>query len=111
MPRFDASIEIFGDSKTVKVCYESPYVKGLPTMMHVREATPNGSSKDSAVRRTYEDPYTLEMKELYSFVVDGKPLKTTAADARQEVEIFGMIMKAGLSAEPRVKQNGIESVH
>ncbi|KAJ5142786.1 Oxidoreductase N-terminal [Penicillium bovifimosum] len=99
VPRFDASIEVFGGNKTVKVCFDSPYVKGLPTTMHIREKLEDGSFRESVVRKTYEDAYTLEMKELYAFVVEGKRAKTTAEDARKDVEIFGMIMKAGLEGQ------------
>lgn len=64
--------------------------------MHIRERLADGSFRESLVRKTYEDAYTLEMKELYSFVVDGKPAKTTAEDAKKDLDLFGMIMKAGL---------------
>lgn len=67
--------------------------------MHIRERLADGSFRESTIRKTYEDAYTLEMKELYAFVVDGKPAKTTSADAKKDLEIFGMIMKAGLSAQ------------
>ncbi|KAL2832502.1 hypothetical protein BDW59DRAFT_139349 [Aspergillus cavernicola] len=97
VPRFDASIEVFGKYKTVKICFDSPYVKGLPTTMHVRERLADVSFRESVVRKTYEDAYTLEMKELYAFVVDGKPAKTTAEDSKKDLEIFGMIMQAGLA--------------
>ncbi|OBT88511.1 hypothetical protein VE02_03498 [Pseudogymnoascus sp. 03VT05] len=95
VPRFDASIEVFGENKTVKVVFDTPYVKGLPTNMHIREKLEDGTYRESVIRRTYEDAYTLEMKELYAFAALGKPAKTTAVDARQDLEIFGMIMKAG----------------
>ncbi|KAJ5788522.1 hypothetical protein N7457_003512 [Penicillium paradoxum] len=104
VPRFDASIEVFGGNKTVKVCFDSPYVKGLPTTMHIREKLEDGSFRESLVRNTYEDAYTLEMKELYAFVVEGKPAKTTAEDARKDIEIFGMIMKAGLAGQARLNK-------
>ncbi|KFY64281.1 hypothetical protein V496_03353 [Pseudogymnoascus sp. VKM F-4515 (FW-2607)] len=94
--RFDATIEIFAEKKTVKICYDSPYVKGLPITLQIRETTPEGSYKESTIRKTYEDPYTLEMKELYSVVVEGKQIKTTAVDAREDLVIFGMILKAGV---------------
>lgn len=94
VPRFDASIEVFGDTKTVKVCIDTPFVKGLPTIMEIREALPDGSYRESKIRRTYEDPYTLEMREVYSWVVDGKTPKTTATDARNDIEILGMVIKA-----------------
>ncbi|KFZ02171.1 hypothetical protein V500_00409 [Pseudogymnoascus sp. VKM F-4518 (FW-2643)] len=100
VPRFDASIEVFGENKTVKVVFDTPYVKGLPTNMHIREKLEDGTYRESVIRRTYEDAYTLEMKELYAFAALGKPAKTTAVDARQDLEIFGMIMKAGQAGLP-----------
>ncbi|KGO74805.1 Oxidoreductase, N-terminal [Penicillium italicum] len=104
VPRFDASIEVFGNNKTVKICFDSPYVKGLPTTMHIREKLEDGSFRESVVRKTYEDAYTLEMKELYAFVVEGKPAKTTSKDARKDLEIFGMILKAGLEGQARLNK-------
>ncbi|KAJ5543360.1 Oxidoreductase N-terminal [Penicillium sp. DV-2018c] len=104
VPRFDVSIEVFGENKTVKVCFDSPYVKGLPTTMHIREKLEDVSFQESVVRKTYEDAYTLEMKELYAVVVEGKPVKTTAEDARKDIEIFGMIMKAGVEGQARLNR-------
>ena len=92
--RFDASIEIFGDTKTVKMCIDSPFIKGLPTTMVVKESSPDGSYRESTTRRTYEDPFALELKAVYEWVVDGKTPKTTPSDARQDLEILGMLMKA-----------------
>lgn len=94
VPRFDASIEIFGDTKTVKVCIDSPFIKGLPTTMVVKEPLPDGSYRESTTRRTYEDPFMLELKEVYHWVAEGKIPKTTPSDARQDLEILGMLMKA-----------------
>ncbi|KAI9655081.1 MAG: hypothetical protein M1821_005564 [Bathelium mastoideum] len=92
--RFDASIEIFGDTKTVKVCLDTPFIKGLPTTMVIKDSLPDGSYRESTIRRTYEDPFTLELKEVYEWVVDGKAPKTGAADSRQDLEILGMLMRA-----------------
>jgi predicted dehydrogenase len=92
--RFDASIEIFGDFKTVKVCIDTPFVKGLPTTMLVKDSLPDGSYREATIRRTYEDPFTLELKEVYEWVANGKTPKTGPEDARKDVEILGMLMKA-----------------
>lgn len=96
IPRFDAHIEVYSMDKSVRVQIDSPYVKGLPTTLHISENLGNGCYKESTVRRTYEDPYTLEMKELYQWVVNGKPVKTTAVDAKQDLTIFQMIIKAAI---------------
>lgn len=94
--RFDASIEVFGDEKTVKVCIGTPFVKGLPTTMVVRETLSDGSYKESTTSRTCEDPFTLELREVHRWVVEGKTPKTSPTDARQDLEILGMLMKATL---------------
>ncbi|KAI5820852.1 hypothetical protein BZA77DRAFT_49503 [Pyronema omphalodes] len=96
VPRFDAHIEIFGKKKTVKVIYDTPYVKGLPVTMVVRESV-EGDEKafqERTIRRTYEDPYTLEMLELWEMIVHNKPVKTTLADARKDLLLNKMIVQA-----------------
>ncbi|CZR68713.1 uncharacterized protein PAC_18612 [Phialocephala subalpina] len=107
VPRFDAHIEIYSAKKTVRVQYDTPYVKGLPTTLHICENV-DGAYKESMIRRTYEDAYTLEIMELYKMIVEGKQIKTTAADAKKDLEIFGMIMKAGFPVldTSKIKSNG-----
>jgi predicted dehydrogenase len=101
VPVFDANIEVYGEDKIVRIQYDSPYVRGLPVTMHVREKVESRQGNDSFgyqerfVRRTYEDPYTLQMLEFYDCMVHGKPIKTTAQDSKQDLEIFKMILKAG----------------
>ncbi|KAK4954142.1 hypothetical protein LTR10_007570 [Elasticomyces elasticus] len=92
IPRFDAHIEIYSAEKTIRVQYDTPYVKGLAVTMHVCE-NDNGAYKETMIRKSYEDPYTLEMKILWKMVVEGERPKTTAEDAGQDLEIFSMAMK------------------
>ncbi|OGE47349.1 hypothetical protein PENARI_c048G04172 [Penicillium arizonense] len=93
VPRFDAHIEVYSATKTVRVQYDSPYIKGLPITMHVQENIDSGF-KESVIRRTYEDPYTTEMKELYAMMADGKAIKTTAEDAKKDLETFRMLVRS-----------------
>ncbi|KAF2767805.1 NAD(P)-binding protein [Teratosphaeria nubilosa] len=94
IPRFDAHLEVYAKNKQVIVQYDTPYVKGLPVTMTVRENV-DGAYVERLVRKTYEDPYTLEYKELYALVTEGKPVKTTVQDAVNDLKIFRMIMEAG----------------
>ncbi|KAM9883607.1 myo-inositol 2-dehydrogenase [Verticillium dahliae] len=73
-PRFDAHLE------------------GLPVTMHIAENY-NGTYKEATIRKTYEDPYTHELKEWWNSVTQGMGPKTTTRDAAQDLEIFGMAMK------------------
>ena len=98
MPIFDAHIEVFSKSKQVRVNWDEPFIKGLPVTMTIREDIDgSGSLKETFVRKTYEDPFTLELRELYALAAEGKPVKTTVHDAAQDLKIFQMILKAGAS--------------
>lgn len=103
IPRFDAHIEVYGADKSIRVQYDSPYIKGLPTTLNIRENM-DGTYKETMIRKTYEDAYTLEMKELYAVVADGKRIKTTAEDAKKDLEIFKMIMQAGQRSASKLVQ-------
>lgn len=98
IPRFDAHIEIYSPLKSVKVQWDTPYIKGLPVTMHVAENV-DGAYHERTVRKTYEDPYTLEMKNLYGLVAQGIPIKTTAADAKEDLQLFQMIIKTGIEQQ------------
>lgn len=95
VPQFDAHIEVYSPEKIVRVEIDSPYVKGLPVTLTIREKIGDGGFQERKVRKTYEDPYTLEFLDLYDCVVRGKTPKSSAADARKDVELFKMIMQAG----------------
>ena len=98
MPIFDAHIEVYSKTKQVKVKYDTPFVKGLPITMTIRENIDGtGGLKETVIRKTYEDPYTLELRELYALATEGKPVKTTVEDAAQDLKILQMILKAGSS--------------
>lgn len=62
--------------------------------MHVSENA-NGAYRESMMRKSYEDAYTLEMKKLWRVVVEGERVKTTAEDALGDLELFGMVMRHG----------------
>jgi predicted dehydrogenase len=97
VPVFDAHIEVYTPEKIVRIQYDTPYVKGLPTTMLVRERVdgPNGeaSYQERHVRLTYEDSYTIEFKHWHECLVSKKAFKTTIEDARQDVDIFRMLMQ------------------
>ena len=80
----------------MKVNIDTPFVKGLPTTMVVKDSTPEGGYRETTTRRTYEDPFSLEMKAVYDWVVNGTAPQTNPQDARQDLEILGMLMKAAV---------------
>ena len=93
VPRFDACIEVFSPNKTVTVTWDTPFVKGLAVNMIIKENV-DGVYHESTIRKTFEDPFTRELQIFHDFVTKGVPVKTTPEDAKNELSIFQMLVKA-----------------
>lgn len=98
VPSFDAHIEVYSKDKIVRVTYDTPYVKGLPVTMTIKERI-HGQKGDGyqerVVRKTYEDPFTLQFLEFHRCVTEGRVPKTSALDARKDQDLIKIIMQAG----------------
>lgn len=93
VPRFDAHITVYGENKTVSIKYDTPYVKGLPIIVKVDETNEYGEASSREILSSFEDAYTVELKELYDCFVKGKKIKTTAVDASNELKLYDMMYK------------------
>lgn len=91
--RHDAHIEVLTDHKTIRVQYDTPYVRQLPTHLLVHE-TVDGSIKESTIRATYKDPYSYELKHFYNVIHGTETPKTTPEDYKEDLLIFEMIIDA-----------------
>ncbi|KAN0065119.1 hypothetical protein ACQY0O_001616 [Thecaphora frezii] len=89
---FESFLEVFTDKRILRIDIDTPYVKGLPINVTVKENDVNGLYSERIIRTSYEDAYTAEFLDLYEALTTGKDLKTTPADAVQDLEIFDMIM-------------------
>lgn len=93
VPRFDANFTVYGEKKTVSIRYDTPYVKGLPIVVRVEEANEHGEAIKREIMSSYEDAYTVELKEVYKCFAEGKEIKTSAADALNDLKLFDMMLK------------------
>ena len=93
VPRFDSHVTIYGEEKSVTICYDTPFVKGLGISVEIDEMNEHGDKVHRSVQTSYEDAYTAELKELHACLVDGKSIKTTAADALEDLKLFDMMLK------------------
>jgi predicted dehydrogenase len=94
VPEFDAHIEVYSMDKIVRIQYDTPYVKGLPITMTVKERVGDGF-QERKIRKTFMDPYTLELLAFHDCTISKKTPKTSVEDARNDIEIFKMILQAG----------------
>jgi predicted dehydrogenase len=90
--RFDAHIEVYGETGSIKVQYDTPYVRHLPTTL-VTERTV-GDAYERSVRRPHlKDPYTHELEYFHEVVTTGATPKTSAEDYVEDMELFIEIVR------------------
>jgi predicted dehydrogenase len=93
VPTFDAHLAVYGARKRVSIHYDTPYVKGLPITVRVEEVNEHGEKQCREIVSSYEDAYTAELQELYACLVDGKPIKTTAEDALDDLRLYDLMYR------------------
>jgi predicted dehydrogenase len=104
--RFDAHIEVYGITKSVKVQYDSPYIRHLPTTLVINE-TIGDAYQQRVERPTYKDPYTHEIEYFHEVVTTGMAPKTTPEDFMDDLHLMRLIVDA-LRAEPVAEAPGMK---
>lgn len=91
--RFDAHIEVYGERSSVRIQYDTPYIRHLPTRLFTTET--NGAEyTEREVRPTFADPYTRELEQLHAAIATGAEIKTTAEDFTEDLLLFQQIIAA-----------------
>jgi predicted dehydrogenase len=88
MPRFDGYLQVYGQNKIVRVQYDTPYVRNLPTRMLVTEVDSRGRISNCDINPSWGDSFTLEWKAFYDNIQQRKVPKTSPEDFRHDLEIF-----------------------
>jgi len=91
--RFDAHIEVLGDTKQMRLQYNTPYIRHLPTEVLVSE-TVGEAYRESVLRPTFKDPYTVELEYFYDLVTRGGKPKTSPEDYKNDLTLFKQICEA-----------------
>ena len=91
--RFDAHIEVYGSTKSVKVQYDSPYIRHLPTTLVIDE-TVGDAYRQRVERPTFKDPYTHEIEYFHEVVTAGVMPKTTPEDFMDDLRLMRLIVDA-----------------
>jgi predicted dehydrogenase len=90
--RFDAHIEIYGEHSTLRVQYDTPYIRHFPTVL-VAEETEGDSYARTVTRPHLKDPYTHELEYFHEVVTDGVAPKTDPEDFVEDLDLFAEIIK------------------
>jgi predicted dehydrogenase len=91
--RFDAHIQVYGETKEIRVQYDTPYIRQLPTQLFLTE-TQGESFEERVIRPTFTDAYTVELLHFHEVVTHNVQPKTTAEDFLHDLDLFDMIINA-----------------
>jgi predicted dehydrogenase len=91
--RFDAHITVYGETKEIRVQYNTPYIRHLPTQLFIKE-THGEAFEEQVIRPTFTDAYTIELLYFYDVVTNNMQPKTSAADFLHDLDLFKMIINA-----------------
>lgn len=91
--RFDAHLEVLGDTRSIRVQYDTPYIRHLPTTLTIMHED-GESHHETVIRPTYKDPYTHELETFWEVLVNGAPNKTTVEDSIEDLTLFREIIAA-----------------
>jgi predicted dehydrogenase len=94
---FDAMIEVRSQTKRLRIIYDTPYIRSLPTRLEIAEGTGSGV-RQRILGPFYSDAFTEELKVFHQHVQDGTKPKTDLADSRQDLVLMaGIIEKMKLA--------------
>lgn len=91
--RFDAHLEVYGDTAELRVQYDTPYIRHFPTTLVVRETDGDGY-RESVLRPHLKDPYTHELEAFHAAITGDGIVKTTPEDYMEDMELFVEIVRA-----------------
>jgi predicted dehydrogenase len=91
--RFDAHLEVYGASGSMRVQYDTPYVRHFPTTLEL-EQTDGTSYERTVIRPHLKDPYTHELEYFHHVVTTGGVPKTTPEDYVRDMQLFIDIIRA-----------------
>lgn len=89
IPRFDAQLEVFSEHKTLRVQYDTPYVRNLPIRVFTTEANGQGGVRAIDAHPAWGDPFVAEWKAFYQNVTEVLSPKSGPADFLLDLELFG----------------------
>ncbi|HLK94858.1 MAG TPA: Gfo/Idh/MocA family oxidoreductase [Nocardioidaceae bacterium] len=98
--RFDAHLEVYGDTASLRVQYDTPYVRHLPTTLVVQE-TLGEAFRTTVTRPHLKDPYTHELEYFAEVAASGTMPKTSPEDFVEDLDLFAELVRVlGRSGGP-----------
>ncbi|MEO9176069.1 MAG: Gfo/Idh/MocA family oxidoreductase [Gaiellales bacterium] len=94
IPRFDCHVEVYADDRVVRLEYDTPYVRNLPTRVSVVEANGSGGVNEHRSQPSWGDAFVTEWQAFHRSVSEGAPVRVSPRDFRLDLELFIELARA-----------------
>jgi predicted dehydrogenase len=84
---FDAMIEVRSNTKRVRIIYDTPYIRSLPTRLEITEASPTGPISRS-FDPIYADAFSNELVVFHGHILNGTKPLTDLQDSRKDLALM-----------------------
>ncbi|WP_245497830.1 Gfo/Idh/MocA family protein [Mesorhizobium sp. M7A.F.Ca.CA.001.08.2.1] len=95
---FDAMIEVRSNTRRVRIIYDTPYIRSLPTRLEVTDAGPLGPVT-KAFGPLYGAAFSNELEIFHRHIAEGTKPLTDLADSRRDLALMAEIIE-------RMKESG-----
>ncbi|ESZ28519.1 Gfo/Idh/MocA family oxidoreductase [Mesorhizobium sp. L2C084A000] len=95
---FDAMIEVRSNNRRVRIIYDTPYIRSLPTRLEVTDAGPFGPVTKT-LGPLYGDAFSKELETFHRHITQGTKPLTDLADSRRDLALMAEIIE-------RMKESG-----
>ena len=85
IPHFDAHLEVYTSTEIIRVDYDTPYVRHLPTRLTRIAPETNAGVSMQTMFPTRNDSFVAEWRAFHRNVTEKKRPKTTLEDARNDM--------------------------
>jgi predicted dehydrogenase len=93
IPRYDTEIEVYASRHRLRLRWDVPYVRNLPTTLTVLEADERGGYSERTVMPEWGDPFAAEWRAFHDSVTRREPPRASAADFRHDLDLFGAMVR------------------
>ncbi len=90
--RVDAFVEIMGEYQSMKLHYDTPYIRNLPTKLALQKSTEN--SNEYIIKGPYyDDPFQKQLLHFYDVIVHDAPIFTPIEKAVADIWLAEQILE------------------
>lgn len=84
---FDAMIEVLSNTKRIRIVYDTPYIRNLPTRLEITEASPDGPVHH-VYAPIYADAFSNELIAFHDHIRNGTRPLTDLRDSRRDLALM-----------------------